>query len=52
MAPTALAAVRVSLAAHTAADCARLAELALAAPDAGEARRLVAAAASPVGGGE
>jgi phosphoenolpyruvate-protein phosphotransferase (PTS system enzyme I) len=46
MAPPALAAVRLALAAHTIADCARLAELALSARDATEARRLVTEAAS------
>ena len=35
-------AVRAALAAHTLADCERLAELALSAPDALTARRLVA----------
>lgn len=39
-----VAAVRAALAAHTLADCARLAELALAAPDATAARRAVAEA--------
>ncbi|GHF05024.1 phosphoenolpyruvate-protein phosphotransferase [Amycolatopsis deserti] len=45
MAPAALPAVRLALAAHTAADCAALARLALTAPDAARAREEVAAAA-------
>jgi phosphotransferase system enzyme I (PtsI) len=43
MAPPALPAVRLALASHSSADCARLAELALSARDAQEARRLVSA---------
>lgn len=45
MAPSSVAAVRLSLAAHTEQECRRLAELALAAPDAAQARSLIAAAA-------
>jgi phosphotransferase system enzyme I (PtsI) len=45
MAPPALPAVRVALATHTTADCEHLAELALTARDATEARRQVAEAA-------
>ncbi|GAA3818647.1 phosphoenolpyruvate--protein phosphotransferase [Amycolatopsis tucumanensis] len=45
MAPSALPAVRLALAAHTAAECAELAQLALSAPDAASARERVAAAA-------
>ncbi|MDI6103481.1 phosphoenolpyruvate--protein phosphotransferase [Actinoplanes sp. NEAU-A12] len=41
MSPRAIPAVRASLAAHTGADCRRLAELAVAAPDAAEARKSV-----------
>jgi phosphoenolpyruvate-protein phosphotransferase (PTS system enzyme I) len=46
MAPPSLAAVRVALAAHTTTDCTRLAELALAARDAAEARQSVGEAAT------
>lgn len=41
MAPTAVAAVRLSLAAHSEADCRRFADLVLGAEDAATARRLV-----------
>lgn len=44
MAPSSIAAVRLSLAAHTEDACRRLAEIALAAPDAATARRLVSEA--------
>ncbi|MEW2329681.1 phosphoenolpyruvate--protein phosphotransferase [Micromonospora chersina] len=48
MSPRALAPVRTALAAHTLADCARLAKLALAAEDAEQARATVRSEARPV----
>ncbi|MEH1059414.1 phosphoenolpyruvate--protein phosphotransferase [Micromonospora sp. CPCC 206171] len=48
MSPRALAPVRAALAAHTLADCARLAKLALAAEDAEQARATVRSEARPV----
>ncbi|PWU51354.1 phosphoenolpyruvate--protein phosphotransferase, partial [Micromonospora globispora] len=48
MSPRALAPVRAALAAHTLADCARLAKLALAAEDAEHARATVRSEARPV----
>ncbi|GGR87606.1 phosphoenolpyruvate-protein phosphotransferase [Micromonospora fulviviridis] len=48
MSPRALAPVRATLAAHTLADCARLARLALAAEDAEQARATVRSEARPV----
>lgn len=50
MAPPALPAVRLALAAHTVADCERLAKLALTARDATEAREAVTKAAHRVPG--
>jgi phosphotransferase system enzyme I (PtsI) len=51
MSGSVLPAVRASLAAHTQADCERLAALALDAPDAVSARQSVAAGVSRTGGG-
>ncbi|MGN9919420.1 phosphoenolpyruvate--protein phosphotransferase [Micromonospora palomenae] len=48
MSPRALAPVRAALAAHTLADCARLAKLALAAEDAEQARATVRSEARPM----